>query len=279
VTLVLLASALASGRRVGFAAVIALAQALVLAMSGFRGASVVFILSAMCTAALLLPNDSPWRARRRLTVIVPALLVLLVFTFTVAARVKHNAATEAQTSSAGNQLVNLGNVVREGAIRLDQGAQLSEAVSHRDDYNTKAAVAWRSQLEAGIPRYLWPGKPIVDYSQKVSVAVYGLKYGQSSSYLTSLGDTLVNFGIVGVLVGSFVLGLALALAEKRIRTGTGTPTLVLAAVVAYHALLGGDVTLVLTLVGVVRGFAVTAVLWAVVGALSRRRTRRVYAGA
>lgn len=258
-TLLIFITALSSKRRVGAAMVLTLAQGVVLALSGFRGIGFTFILAVVYVAAILLPKDSAWR-RQRLIVVVPALAALIIGTFVIGAQVKNRAANEQHVASSGTQLFGLNQAVKQVATRLDYGYELSRAVTLADDHNLRAAVNLGTQIQAGVPRFLWPGKPPVDYGQQVSVAAYSLRYGQSSSFLTDIGDQYVNFKGPGVVIGGLLLGLAMCAAERAVRSGRGLPSMVFAAALGYSALTG-QATIILTTVGVVRAFVFTLILW------------------
>ncbi|PZS30464.1 MAG: hypothetical protein DLM58_13665 [Pseudonocardiales bacterium] len=188
------------------------------------------------------------------------LSLFILVTIFVSARVKNQTAADLRVSNQGTQLFGFDVSLTDVATRVDLGSPLQQALAYRHDHNTQVAVAWPTQVQAGIPRIFWPGKPIVDYGQQVSVAVYGLRYGESSSFITVIGDTLVNFDVFGVVVGAFLLGLAISRLERRVRRGSGEYSLVLAAVLV-NAVLGGEVTLILTLVTAVKSFLVVLTLW------------------
>lgn len=260
IAILILITAVSSRRRVALAVALNGAQGLVLALSGFRGIGFSFILAVAYVAATLLPKDSPWR-RQRLIVVVPTLIALIVVTFVIGARVKNQAANEQHVTNSGTQLFGLRDAARQVATRLDYGYELSHAVAFAEDHNLREAVKLQQQLQAGIPRFLWPGKPPVDYGQQVSVAAYGLRYGQSSSFLTDVGDQYVNFKTPGVVIGGFILGLALCAAERGFRKGRGLPSVVFGAALGYNALTG-QATIILTTVALVRAFAIATILWA-----------------
>ncbi|PZS30470.1 MAG: hypothetical protein DLM58_13695 [Pseudonocardiales bacterium] len=124
----------------------------------------------------------------------------------IGAQVKNRAANEQHVASSGTQLFGLNQAVKQVPTRLYYGYQLNRAVTLADDHNLRAAVNLGTQIQAGVPRFLWPGKPPVDYGQQVSVAAYSLRYGQSSSFLTDVGDQYVNFKVPGVVIGALLLG-------------------------------------------------------------------------
>jgi len=261
VTLALLLNSIGSGRRSRVAIVLAVAQALVLALSGFRGAGGVFVVSILVGAALTLPFESAWRRKSRLLVVLPSLLVLIVSTFILGANVKNSVAGELGVSSSGTQLFTLDNALRNTSTRLQLSSSLDTAIKYQDSAAAKEAVSWKDQLGAAAPRLLWPGKPVVDYGQRVSVAMYGLTYGQSSSTVTTIGDSLLNYGLVGLALTGLLIGYALSRVEDRVRRAVTGLSLLLAAVVIYSTI-GQEQPVILILVGIVRNGLVAGALWA-----------------
>ena len=135
------------------------------------------------------------------------------------------------------------------------------------------AVSWTFQVEALIPRFIWPDKPVIDYAQRVSVAVYG-EYGRTSSTITTIGDTLVNFKIPGMIIAAVLLGFVLSLAERRVRSSVGLASLVLAAALSYAATGSQEEPLILVVADVLRNILVAAVLWAASNAVYRWTAQR-----
>ena len=252
--------AVSSGVRTLPAAVLAAVEAVVLSATGFRGAGVSFVLSAAVLGALLLPRDSPWRRPGRLALAVPVALFFVVVTFVLAAQVRSTSASDLGASSSGTALFGLDQAVAVIGDRLDSSPPLAQAIYYQHDATVRHAVDWTTQLQSVVPRAVWPGKPVVDYGQDVAAAVYGVVDGQSASYITVIGDTLVNFGRPGVLIGAVGLALALGLLERRLRPGLGLLTPVLAVVLAT-TVLDANSTLVFIVVGAIRSFLVTAALW------------------
>jgi hypothetical protein len=260
VVLMLLAVSLGSGRRVGLASLIAAVQAGVLALSGFRGASLVFLISVVAVCALTLPARSPWRRPRRLALVGVGLALVALLGFLVGAVVRDRVATERSLSSRGTQLFGAGDAVSYIAARLDLGDPLDRAVRLRDDPGLVEAVSWRFQAQAFVPRALWPDKDILNYGQRVSAAAYGMRASRSSSTITVIGDTLVNFSPAGVSVAAILVGLLLGGAERRIRAGTGLPSLVFAAGLSSF-IVGQETPLILSVAGLARNILVAAALW------------------
>jgi len=275
VTIMLLLAHMRSGTRsigvIGFAGV----QMLVLGLSGFRGASVVFLLALLLGAALTLPSNSVWRRKSRLVIILPVLLGLTVSTLVLGASVKNAAATRLGVASSGTELVTLDNALLGAATRFQLSSSLNTAIEYEHDAAAREAVSWAAQLQAVVPRVLWPEKPTVDYGQRVSVAMYGLTYGESSSTVTTIGDQLLNFGPIGLTLIGLSAGYAFRRLEDRTRSDNRGVWVFVAAVVIYTSI-GLETPVVLVLIGILRNGLVAGALWAAATWIARPQTDSVY---
>lgn len=260
VTLIALLNSVGTGRNVRLSATLAFVQAFVLALSGFRGAAAIFIVAIAVGGALTLPADSVWRSKSRLLAVAPVFALLMVITFIIGANVKNVAATNAGVSSSGTQLFTLDNAIKNTATRLQLSSSLETGLEFRGDKTAENAVSWETQLRAGVPRFLWPGKPDVDYGQRVSVALYGLQYGQSSSTVTTVGDCLLNFGALGTAAAGIILGYAFRRVQVAVQRRGGAPFLLLGLVFAYFTV-GQESPVILTVIGMVRVWLVAGALW------------------
>lgn len=269
VSLLLLVTALGSEKRVAGALILAVIQTILLSLSGFRGAGVIFLVASAYMAVLMLPKSSPWRSPKRVIAVVPTLFLAIGISFSVGAQVKDASATQLGVSSQGTQLFGFSEAVNDLAVRLDLSDPLQQGILYQDDPGVRNAVSWETQIAASMPRFLWPDKPVVDYGQNVSVSVYGLRYGQSASTVTAIGDTLINFGLPGVVLTSLILGYVLARCERSIRSGIGMSSLVAAAVLSY-SVVEGEGPLILSVVGVIRSLLVVAALWWGAAVLNRK---------
>lgn len=273
ITVMLLVSALGSGKRVTAAATVVIAHAAVVSLSGFRGAVAVYFIAAACAAWLTLPAASPWRRAPRVAIAFAFLAVIAISGFVSGAHVRQDVAIEQRASSKGSKVFGWDEALPILSERLDHTTPLQRAVELRDDSTLQHAVSWSAQLEAFIPRFLWPEKPVVDYGQQVTAALHGQAYAPSSSTITNIGDLLVNFGIAGVLAASVLLGAGLRVAELRVRGGAGTPSLVLAVGLSSFILLQ-EMPLLLALAGLIRDSLVALAMWIACGSLARRADQR-----
>jgi hypothetical protein len=253
----LLIRALGSQARAYLAAALAVIEAVVLSLTGFRGAAASFVVAIIFAATLVMPKSSPWRRPHRAALAATVLALVALIGFIAGANVRNVITTQL---GAGTQLFSPDEALSTVSARLDLGPPLQKAIQYQNDSSVDQALSWSTQIQAFIPRFFWQDKPIVDYGQQVSVTVYGLRYGESSSTISTVGDVLVNFKIPGVIILSLLLGLALSLGERQIRKGVGLVSIVLAAVLSY-GIVGQEAPLIVTVAGIIRNVLVAAILW------------------
>ncbi len=66
---------------------------------------------------------------------------------------------------------------------------------------------WKDLTTFFVPRVLWPGKPVASDARKYGDLYFD--YGENSFAITPIGDLLRNFGVIGVPIGMFLLGILL----------------------------------------------------------------------
>jgi len=88
---------------------------------------------------------------------------------------------------------------------------------------------------AYVPRVLWPGKPTITIGQWITdtYTVLGSKL-KSRIGPSWIGEFYLNFGIPGVVVGMFVLGMLLRLAHELLLRRTPTIPLLIASVIVLY---------------------------------------------
>ena len=217
---------------------------------------------------MTLPADSRWRHKSRLLAAIPILALLLGVTFILGAQVKNAAASSSGASSAGSRLLTADTAFKVTATRLQLDSSLDAAIELENDPNTRQALSWETQLHAAVPRVLWPGKPVVDYGQRVAVAVYDSDYHHTSSTVTTIGDSLINYGPVGLALIGIACGFCFQKVETGIQHRTSWISLLVGTVVIYSTI-GQEEPIILILVGIVRNVLVVGTLWFGVTALSR----------
>jgi len=79
-----------------------------------------------------------------------------------------------------------------------------------------------------IPRFLWAGKPDLAISTLVNVYLFGSEQAvnMGGTTVTAVGEGYVNFGILGVCVNFFLLGIASRIMYKYVRKHTNNPVIV-----------------------------------------------------
>ncbi len=65
---------------------------------------------------------------------------------------------------------------------------------------------WMLPFYPFVPRFLWPSKPILDKGRRFSIAIGA--GDQTSTALTYPGDLIFEYGVVGLLCGMFLFGIA-----------------------------------------------------------------------
>ena len=76
---------------------------------------------------------------------------------------------------------------------------------------------WTDLSTFMIPRIIWPDKPVVADPRRYSDLYFD--YSGSSYAITPIGDLLRNYGIVGIPIGMFILGLLLRLIHRALIDG------------------------------------------------------------
>ena len=66
---------------------------------------------------------------------------------------------------------------------------------------------WAETTTFMIPRIIWPDKPVISDARKYSDLYFD--FGGSSYAITPMGDLLRNYGIVGIPIGMFIIGIIL----------------------------------------------------------------------
>jgi hypothetical protein len=104
--------------------------------------------------------------------------------------------------------------------RLDQDGLIGLSQRHLEfnhDY-AHGKTIWES-IEALVPRALWPGKPIVAGSPEIVSRYTGLQFNTSTSVgVGHILELYINFGYIGVLVGSILIGMLLGVIDRLAAT-------------------------------------------------------------
>lgn len=222
-------------------------QAGVSTFSGFRGPATELLIST--ATAYLIIHPSYLRQRRRW--LARWLLIILVvgipLTLVAGAHRQEQATAVGHGNTTALSLSRLpGTVVK----RFDEMSALSAGLN-ADGPTAKRAVRMDHQFEILVPRVLWPGKPVFNYGEQVSVAIYGVPASYyTSSTVTWLGDLYLNGGLPAVLVAGVVLA---AMARRIFDLAVEGPVfIVLTAVLFLELLFNAELPLVLNFAGDLR---------------------------
>jgi hypothetical protein len=101
--------------------------------------------------------------------------------------------------------------------RLNQNYLVGAAIVRHDNGWLPYAYGATVPIWALIPRAVWPGKPAVGGSGSIVSDVTGLRVAEGTSF--GVGQVLefyVNFGVPGEIVGFFLLGLLFMRLDRRI---------------------------------------------------------------
>lgn len=165
----------------------------------------------------------------RVALVLPVLLVVIVYPFVNAFRNNLNSGYRAQfntvegmeqtlTKSFDDAFLSFG--ATGSGIRNENLQTATSRVSYLTYVRDVSSLPVPSMLGGGeklwmapiyplVPRFLWPGKPVFNKGQRLSI-VLGLP-DQTSSALTPLGDLYAMYGTYGVAFGMLFWGACLQL--------------------------------------------------------------------
>jgi hypothetical protein len=81
---------------------------------------------------------------------------------------------------------------------------------------------WNDTTTFFIPRVVWPEKPVASDPHMFGDLYFN--YGDNSFTITPIGDLLRNFGVIGVPLGMFALGLLLRMIYRSLIEGQAVTT-------------------------------------------------------
>jgi hypothetical protein len=250
-------------------------EAVSLATSGFRGAAPLYII------AVLLCSVGVWGPSKNHSVDKRVFASVLVIGFVTGVYVLGVSVRENAIASAGlkgSAALSISNILPTVIQRFDESRYIDSAQEFRNDPAALAAVSFRNQVAAIVPRALFPDKGIVDYGQQVGIAIYGEPTStRNSSTVTTFGDALINLGLVGAVIFLAVYVFAFDLTDRKLRSVGTLPTLSV-RVVIVGAALDLEAPAVLNVIGMVRiSLMMVAMQW-VVKKIAGRLTPEKQAG-
>ena len=110
----------------------------------------------------------------------------------------------------------------EPFTKTADGPEISKLTRIMGRYNEPQDYLWggtvRDSLLGLVPRTLWPNKPNFSLGAKVTEEVYGFTPGRGTGGQTAsaLGEWVINFGPVGLVLGGFVMGLVSAFVMRLV---------------------------------------------------------------
>lgn len=120
----------------------------------------------------------------------------------------------------GNVVESLTFGAESFAARIDILSTLAVVVSNHEQLAPYEEIyglndnIWIEMTTFMIPRVLWPSKPVVSDPRRYSDLYFD--FAGSSYALTPFGDLLRNYGIPGVPIGMFILGVVLRLIYRAL---------------------------------------------------------------
>jgi hypothetical protein len=228
-------------------ALLILAQAGVSSLNSFRGTAIEFLIGA--GVAYLVIHPQRLRHRTRTVAAALALIVLVGIPLTLLANAQRQAVAAASGYGKVSPL-SLATLPRVAVQRFDETPALAAALAATGPA-AKQAVRMDHQVEDFVPRVLWPGKPIFNYGEQVSVAVYDIPPSiHTASTITWLGDLYLNGGLMAVLIAGVVLAtISRVIFERAVE---GRVLIALGAVLLLGVLFNPESPLVLDIAGGLR---------------------------
>jgi hypothetical protein len=89
-----------------------------------------------------------------------------------------------------------------------------------------------------VPRALWPGKPNIQLGKWIASTYGAGKSIEEASYIapTQIGEWYINFGVWGVMLGMFLIGLIVRICQESLLQGRGTAASMLVTSVFLYLL-------------------------------------------
>lgn len=121
-----------------------------------------------------------------------------------------------------------------------------------------------------IPRIIWPSKPMLSGSVQFSIDYVGERPNTiNSTAVTPFGDFYLNFGLAGILVGMYLLGIVYRWCYQMVCESNAEPSLVL-----YLGLLFWAANIEGEVVGLIQGFIQQLIIFYVLTRVMYRRRVR-----
>jgi hypothetical protein len=205
--------------------------------------SIVFVRRFVLIVALVSVAIAFHYCRRRIPMLRAALLALAFLaiafpliqlargSFSTLGRSTTVSTSEARVDAASQDLFGRGfaayrhltvETIMNRMPGVDTFAGIVQAVPNREPYSHGVPYV-RTPMTAWIPRALWPGKPKDLFAQQLAAIFFGSTNFQTHLTTYNAPDLYLNFGTLGVIVGSFVLGVLYRFAHTYFIARTGRP--------------------------------------------------------
>jgi hypothetical protein len=223
-------------------------EALLLTQNGFRAAAVNFLFGGLL--AYIAVNPPSTNVERRAIARWFAVLILVgIPLILIGSSVRQSAQAKSAYGGIGHTIT-LVSLPHNILTRWDETSNLAQSLVPLGP-QAHSAVSVTHQFEDFVPRPLWPGKPIFDYGEQVSTAIYGLPASyHTSSTVTWLGDLYLNGGPWLILASGVVLGAAVRRALQRATRNNTLSTIFTVSLVS--ALFDPENPIVLAVAGIAR---------------------------
>jgi len=219
-------------------------EAIFLTQNGFRSSAVDFEAAGFIAYIAVYPPSTS-RARRALAGWLLIAVVLGLPLLLIASNIRQTA----QFGTSRNSLT-FASLPQAISGRLDETANLGQALGPLNP-QARSVVAMTHQLEILVPRPLWPDKPIFNYGEQVSSAIYGIPASyKTASTITWLGDLYLNDGPWGILVSGIILGSLLRRVLRR--AVRGSTLMIVVTVPLVTALFNAESTIILGIAGMLQ---------------------------
>ena len=231
---------------------------------------------SFCLTILGLPIVAYWYAKKRLppgVVIVFALLaVFLVFPFyNTYRRTSHQYSTTTRISMTVDTLSghtpeayaeeSLYMVGRRMAL-INSVAVIVRETGRSVDFQHGKTIALAA-ISLAIPRFLWPEKPIINLGREFAREFHILPRFDQWTWvaITAIGELYWNFGLPGIIVGMFVIGVILQLVYRHLgQEGSRDPIHLAMYVSLIPSFLNLDGNIASWLAGLVRAVIIYSAL-------------------
>jgi len=133
---------------------------------------------------------------------------------------------------------------------------------------------WQIPALVFIPRAVWVNKPCLNYGKWFAITYLGYpQETRTSVAVTLVGDLYLNFGVVGVILGMFLLGLCFYFLYQKFRSSSSKVTLLVYTMI-FPLITSHEIGLVEISVAAIRLAIITAIIGFIVYHMLGDRSKR-----